>query len=288
VIGGVIGRGAIGGVIGRGAIGVALGASALGCADADATTSGSTGPSYEGVPAGEAAVSIYSYGPPQDRVSLVAGYRVIETEQICTEEMVGECTVYDCARNDPGGALAPTGKITVTVGGRSVSIEPDHTGGYGPTKNAMPALFHGGETVAFDVGESAQVPHHGASLVAPSSVTLSKPTPTSPIFIDRAQDLEFAWTGGTTGELLFAVAVQRVDGSLVSESCRFPVARGSATVPASTLARLPAGEGPETLAFLWVMSRAEVDASPWHPSFSAFVEVLAPSGDPITPAVSVM
>ncbi len=240
-----------------------------------------------GVSGGEAAVSVYSYGPPKDRFTLVASYNHPAGDEYCTAEVVGTCIVRECTRSQPQGLAVSAGRITMTVNGREVTITPTSAGEYPAPKNPQPALFQGGETVSFVVEGGGDVPAHSASIVAPTAVVLTAPDPTKPIVIDRTKDLAFAWTGGAAGDVLFVTGVQRSDGSIASLTCMFPAAVGGATLPNTTLARLPSGNGATSLAYFWVMGRTEVDAGPWHTAFSALSEVRDVKGNLIAPELMI-
>ena len=261
---------------------------AAACGGGDGASSGSTESSSSGGPlGGEAAVSVYSYGPPKDRFAMVASYNRVPDESFCTAETLGDCTVRECTRNQPQGLAVAAGRITATVGGREVTITPTAAGAYPPPANNDSPLFQGGETVSFQVEGRGDVPSHSASVVAPAAVVLSAPDPTKPIVIDRANDLLFTWTGGKDGDLLFATGAQLSDGSLVSLTCMFPGAAGTATLPSATLERLPSGNGATSIAYFWVIGRTEIDAGPWHTAFSALAEVLDAKGNGVAPEVTI-
>lgn len=251
----------------------------LGCSEVDGS-SGVGGSKSDPPPGGDGAVSVYSYGPPKDSVTIAAGFhRHSGAREVCTSEAAGECTIRTCTNVETPGPAASTGRISATVEGRVVSIQPTGPGFYSPAANNTPALFHGGESIDIRVEAAGDVPAHGISLVAPAPVVLTTPDPAKPISVDRASDLALAWSNGGPGEILFVTGVQDADGIVTSLTCRFTASAGAAVIPASSLSKLPASGGP-TPTFLWVMSRSEIDAGIWHTAFSALSEVLAPSGAP--------
>ncbi len=258
------------------------------CQGNDATsTSGAGGGSGDPPPGGEGAVSVYSYGPPKDALTIAAGFhRYSGARPVCTSEELGACTVRTCENVETPGPAATTGAIAVTVGARTVTIKPTGAGTYAPPIDNTPALFQGGETVGFEVQAFGDVPAHGGSVTAPSPVVLTAPDSTKPVTASRAQDFALAWSGGTIGEVLFVTGVQQPDGSVVALTCRLPADAGQASIPASTLAKLPASGGP-TPTFLWVMSRTEIDSGDWHTAFSALAEVLSPNGGPATLSLTI-
>jgi hypothetical protein len=259
-----------------------------GCSDSGDPNAGSSDEISAGhFTPGEAAVTVYSFGAPKNGVDISAGYQLAATESYCTKEIAGDCTIYECTESDPGGQPVMTGRVSATVDDRSVSIDPISSGVYAEPKNAAPELFHGGETVVFEVEPSVNVPYQTGSVVAPYPVILTSPDPYAPIQIDRTKDLELKWVGGKNGDVTFVAAVQRADGSIVSETCSFPATDGGAIIPAATIGRLPANKGLASMSYLFVISRTEIDAEGWHPAFSAVTEVLNLDGEGITPDIVV-
>jgi hypothetical protein len=264
---------------------VALGglSSASACSNEDPSPPSTT--AEDPPPGGVGAVSVYSYGPPKDAVSIAAGFhRNSGAKEVCTSETVGtagECVVRTCTNVETQGPGALTGPITVTVGPRALTVVPTGPGIYAPPADNTPALFAGGETITFTVAPAGDVPAHGATVVAPTPLVLTKPEPTATIHATRSTDLELAWTGGAAGELLFVTGIEGSDGGVVALTCRFPAAPGGAVLAADVLARLPPTVAPAPT-FFWVMSRTEIDAGPWHTAFSALGEVLGPTGSPVS------
>lgn len=163
----------------------------------------------------------------------------------CMSETIGACVVTSCPLDSNRGA-APfphAGTITVSglTGGDSV-IVPNADGTY-PADPGMRQLWSGGDPITFDLG-GADVPAYFTTVIAPTQVVITEPDVTPGAFdVDRSSDFTVRWTGGAVGDELGMVLTASDDAAETILACRFEAGDGVAVVPASVLARFPAGSG---------------------------------------------
>jgi hypothetical protein len=150
----------------------------------------------------------------------------------CTSKVMGECKIADCPQHT-SLIDAQAGKITVG----SYELNPDATDEY----TGLQFL----NTVAFKPGDSLTVSAEGGSvgaftetLTVPPLITVTAPVVTNnKLDLPLGTDFDVTWTNGGTG----SVVVQILSGTSTAGkhlTCRFDAAKGTATVPAATLAEL--------------------------------------------------
>jgi hypothetical protein len=172
--------------------------------------------------------------------SISATFR-LASSVVCTEQVIGECFLYTCPMNPPPPTHRSAGPITVTGAALPATLMPLGDNTYDVVSTATQTMFDGGETLTA-TGTGGDVPAFSVSVTAPTLATLTAPAkPVGPLTIDRGQDFQASWTGGGAG--LVFLYFSAPPGSGISMSCGYPAAGGTATVPASALAMVPAGTG---------------------------------------------
>lgn len=158
---------------------------------------------------------------------------------------VGPCqiTEYPTTAGLFGPSVSDVGLVIVDYGGlEPLVLEP-------PAEYvffaAEPAPFDAGSAISMDVeGGSGIAPQH-ADLVFPEGIVVTSPALEN-LVIDRAQDFEISWTGGShrvnvalsSEEPLGGEDVHRID-----IRCSFDAAAGLASLPSEALMFLLPGEG---------------------------------------------
>lgn len=161
----------------------------------------------------------------------------------CVLDTQGACTVTICAGGTPAQPTTiSAGAITVT-GNKSLTLLPDAMNEYEMVVESG-LLWDPGQNVTVSVA-GATVPAFTHAQLASSAVTITSPAAPpadTPLMVDRGQDLEVAWTGGSTGAvtMMWKVDASQPDDSFVSILCRFAAADGAGTVPTAALQALPA------------------------------------------------
>lgn len=159
----------------------------------------------------------------------------------------GPCTITTAgdagAAADAGTlALLPAGTLSVEGGLVAVSVTPNAQNQYSKSMNGA-TLWNGGETLtAKATGDAMGAPAFDLAIMAPGKATITAPMLAGlgqPTTIPRSANLSVAWTGGTGTLRAFFF----VTGGSTWISCSFPASAGSGTVPATALAKLPAGGG---------------------------------------------
>lgn len=210
--------------------------------------------------------------------SAFAGFVTSGGSGDCPVTTVGACdvTITDaCASATPH--LASAGRIDVTGATVPISLVPGSDGTYPPQSNYMAAApwLAGGETLnATAAGET--VPAFHATVTAPSRATITSPAMPaagSLLALPRTSGFTVAWSGGGGGKL----QIYLLSGS-VNLTCRFDASAHSATIPASTIAMLPAGMGSFAMA---TVSTSEVDAGDWAVTLFGYYNAVWQSGGAI-------
>ncbi len=189
---------------------------------------------------------------------------------LCTEITEGACTFFDCAaRPNPDGGVgtpASAGAIAITGGSQAVALGVASDGYYDPVVIGA-KLFAGGETLTVNAPGAGEVPAFAASLTAPKVAIVTAPAlPSGDLIVDRSQDLTVSWSNAITETVRVTLGGERQ--LPIEVECRFPGSGGTGVVPASLLARLPAGGG-----FFEILTRTEeqTQAGSWTIEFRAGV-----------------
>jgi hypothetical protein len=219
-----------------------------GCGTTAATGDGGGGSGGDGgsvqptTKSGGVTVQSYTATQATTGTALAAGDLSAEFEaaSACPTTTIGPCVLSSCGI--PTATAESAGTITVTGALVPASISPAADKTY--TALMTQPLFSGGETLTVTAA-GADVPAFTHTLVAPAKITITspaKPASASPyLMIDRSAGFSVAWTGG--GASTVQIALLGGTGSNLDLSCHFPASAGSATIPASALAMLPAGTG---------------------------------------------
>jgi hypothetical protein len=213
--------------------------------DADDGDDGGAADAFVPPPANNGFVSISSShfvsGTTTVRAGSISAVFPLASTLACTEERVGECFVYTCPTNPVPPTYRSAGQVTVTGAAVPATLMPQADNTYDVVSSSTQTMFDGGETLTA-TGGGAEVPAFTVSVVAPSRTTLiAPPKPSGSITIDRGQGFQASWTGGGAG--LVFLYFGGPAGSGVSMSCGYPASGGTANVPASALAMVPAGMG---------------------------------------------
>ncbi len=198
----------------------------------------------------------------------------------CAAQNFGPCTFYSCHAPPPtesdggSGPAANAGAIDVGGGSQAIHFAPRADGTYDPL-TLTGAVWSGGEMLTVDAAGNAVPFFHGA-IAAPRLATVGAPgLPASDWMVDRTIDLAFTWSGVSSEKLLVSFGSNSADP--IEVECVFTGSDGAGTVPAASLALLPAGSG-----YFQVVSRGEdtLQAGPWQVRFRADADALAPDGTP--------
>jgi hypothetical protein len=161
----------------------------------------------------------------------------------CTLTHYGLCDAFRCddSNADLGGPFHDSNAGAITLGtgtaftstltwtGTAYQSAPAPPGGAfaWDAATAIPVSAAGGPVAAFS-----------ATVTMPMPLTaISKPTFGAPI--DRSQDLEVSWTGGSHAVNVALLAADRTRGPFVQ--CIVPASAGSVIVPRAALLQMPAG-----------------------------------------------
>ena len=174
----------------------------------------------------------------------VGFYKTAVSGQGCARMAEGPCSATTCPTTDVAGVYAVSaGAITATAGGTPLTSSPAADGIYAFVSGPP---FAPGTTVAF-AAAGADVPAFTADVVMPSPVEVTDPPAAAGLVIDRASARTFSWTPGTGDVYVYLddlgaqnIVYPLTVGTVVR--CVFPSAAGTATIPASMLGRLEAGD----------------------------------------------
>lgn len=192
----------------------------------------------------------------------------------CTRTQVsGPCDVLQCDFQATPAQVS-AGAITFTGALQPITLTPGANQAY-PQLVVMQPLFTGGSTVTMSAAGAA-VPAFTASLTMPAKATITspfEPSAGSPyLMIDRTRDFTATWTGGGDQRLQVALDGPSATSRLI---CRFDASAGRGTIPASTLALLPAGQGGFSMA---AISTTEVFAGDWAVEATGYFNAVWPDG----------
>ena len=160
------------------------------------------------------------------------------TPTACTEQVIGECSLYTCPTQFPPTTYHSAGTITITGATLPITLTPMTDMTY--ETYVTQALFSGGETLSASATGAGIVAFAG-TVTAPARITITAPAPPSndSITIDRAQPFHATWTGASAGKV-----VLRFSGPTgATLACSYAANTNTADVPASALAMVPAGLG---------------------------------------------
>ena len=199
------------------------------------TTGPDTGTAQPGPSAsyGYVYVSDESSTPMGEVSSALAGFqRSGSAPQCAVLTSENDCDLLQCAVRETISPDLDAGEVTVEAK-QQIKAKRGVDGTYRfPTIQG--ALWSPGGTITVRVdGNNDDPPAFTTALTAPDSVSVTQPLDSA--VVDRAQDLEFAWTGAADG--YFFVNTSRNPRI----SCRWVAADTSRVVPSSLLSRLPAG-----------------------------------------------
>jgi hypothetical protein len=227
------------------------------------------------LPARQGAVSVMQdFGRRSSSAFFVAYEGALLDRAGCTQESVGDCRIGACRPSaaDGGGdstlkgTTFEAGPITFDFGTTTWMINPKADGVYESKREDIP-VWQAGVPISVTAAGGG-VPSFSATVLAPDDVAFTAPVYSSAArTVPRNAGLALAWTGGGVGEILANVTLQS-STQVVTVSCSFPSAPGSAVIPAAVLAKFPPGEG-----FLSAhpASVTEVSAGDWRVSVSATI-----------------
>jgi len=130
----------------------------------------------------------------------------------------------------------------------------------------------GGETIDVTAA-GATVPAFHGTVTAPNRLTITAPampTAGTMLAVNRASGFAASWTGGGAGKLEIYLS----SGS-TTLACELDASAGSGTVPAATLAMLPAGTGSFAMSSI---SSHEVDTGDWAIQLVGYYNAVWQSG----------
>ncbi len=180
--------------------------------------------------------------------------------------MVGPCEVRSYSKKTTPGssklAFHHAGPLRVSGGIYNVEILPANKQ-YKAWTDSKQAIFLGGESLTINA-LGGILPAFEAKLVAPSHVTITAPTYArgNKMPIDRTQDLAVAWTGSSSGEVVFQIGGPQIpDLPSTNLVCSFPADSGKGVVPKDALAAIE-GTGTGVISAR-VLSGAKPVAGDW-------------------------
>ena len=161
------------------------------------------------------------------------------------EQHVGSCLISTCTNTgtpeDVGLGMPPSrGTMLLEGGPQDYAFPPDALGG-------VSDLFAGGEAMTLSAEAGTAVPAFSFAFTAPPPATLSAPAwvnhPTA-MTVSTAADMTVTWSPVANAELVVVVlSASNPDGNdyriSITLECSFPMAAGTASVPAALLQALP-------------------------------------------------
>lgn len=174
------------------------------------------------------------------------------TPSTCQTVVDGDCTSYVCGpvvATDAGTSsftLASAG--SVTIGGArlaGITLTPGADGKYPPYSQTGVDGWSGGETITFAARGGEVLPFTGTVVAPASGIVLTAPVfaPPAKVEVDRTKPLALAWTGGGAGKISVSSAARTADGGSASIVCQFDSSKGTGTIPAAMVGKLPLGDG---------------------------------------------
>jgi len=152
----------------------------------------------------------------------------------------GACAVYTCASDADAGPGPGAGTLTFTAPSLEGGVTLD-AGAGGLYALATPGpVFSPGDSLTVAASGGA-VPAFGPeSVQAPGAITLTDPaTDGGAIYVPTANDLGFAWTGGSEDSVAVLTATGTTsDGALVVARCSYVAITGEGILPSAVLAPL--------------------------------------------------
>ena len=150
---------------------------------------------------------------------------------MCAVHAVGDnCMIDTCTTAMPTPASA--GTITIAGLAAPITLAPKTDSTY-EAYNGMALLFGHGETATITAA-GAEVPSFTATVTTPSKATISVPANAMPLAVSRTHDFTAKWSG-SSGKLQVALI-----SGMTELWCRFDASAGTGTIPAATMAMLPA------------------------------------------------
>lgn len=177
----------------------------------------------------------------------------------------------------PAAQPVSAGTVTATGAAVPISLAPKADATYPMLSDYMATApwLAGGETV--DVtATGATVPAFHGTVTAPNRPTITAPAMPAAgamLAVTRASGFSTTWTGGGAGKL--EIYLSSGSTTLV---CDLDASAGSGTIPAATLAMLPAGSGAFAMSSI---STHEVDAGDWAVQLVGYYNAVWQSGGAI-------
>lgn len=164
----------------------------------------------------------------------------------CTTRTDGPCSITECPASGGTPTHHASGTLTVQNGTHVATVMPAADATYASTA-VMPAIWTGGQTV--DVATSGgDVPAFHVMLAGPGATMLTAPTvAASGYTLVRSSDVALTWTPGipmATGaqQLVYlSWADTAAGGASTTAICRYALAGGSGTLPATAMSVFPMG-----------------------------------------------
>lgn len=215
--------------------------------------------------AGVVELDISPDGPTVSQ-QIVATFLSAPSDLTCNITTSGVCTLIDCPSGRAGLQPSNAGNIAVTNGSTSVSLIPfSASGGYSqsPIDASVGLIFSAGTSVTV-AGKGGPAPAFSVQLTGPSAVIVTQPSDMA-LSIDRTMDLAVAWTGSTTGDVVFELKGLAPENNPILD-CAFSGKDTSGTVPSTALMLLAANNYEAD-----VFSRTRATANPddWYVQVNA-------------------
>ena len=198
----------------------------------------------------------------------------------CTTAKDGSCTIYTCSSPNPSadaGALPPqasAGTISLSGALEALTLTPKADGSYG---------FLGGSKLMWKdkaqltlTASGGKVPGFSATLDGAGPLLVLTPNmgPATPLTLNRNQPFSLTWSGASVGTATVSLARSLQNAATtdsVSVSCTYPASAGAATIPTSTLLKIPAagngsinvyaGDQKQIIAGAWLVYVTEISGS---------------------------
>jgi hypothetical protein len=203
----------------------------------------------------------------------VASFEIEGTGDSCQSlQTLGDCQFYQCQNAATAGKYLSAGNVSITGLASALTI-PYMNAALGYQYSGWGSyLWNSSRPVTAVVTGSADVPAFTLDLVAPNPITLTAPTKSSGDYsFPRGTDLAVRWTGGVEGSVVVVLANKNGGVTQFLEaSCSVDASKGTATVPAALLAKLPASVSLE----ITVVNSASKDVQDWSMTFGAIMPTL--------------
>jgi hypothetical protein len=176
---------------------------------------------------------------PAFQLAVTAAFESEPSSERCTRSAFGPCELERCdstGRNDERKSHAA--RITASVHGRAIAIDPHEEGGY-ETTFADAALWTPGEPIHIHA-DGDSIPSFDADIETPAQPQIFEPElghGNMPLRATRDRPFELVWSSGAAGMMLAAFSKQHGHED-IDITCRFDAGSGAGEVPVELLAQL--------------------------------------------------